>query len=76
MWVAHLEEGSTDKEEGAKSEDPDGIKGVTKEFIVCLAQAVNEGQQKEKCCYHCSSPGHFICNCPLVKASRTDPHLN
>ena len=40
------------------------------------ARAVKEAQQEEKCCYHCSSPEHFIHNCPLVKASRTDPHLN
>ena len=76
VWVAHLEEDSTDKEEGAKSNDPNGIKGVTEEFIVCLAKAVKEAQQDEKCCYHCSSPEHFISKCPLVKASRTATHLN
>ena len=28
-------------------------------------------------CYHCSSPEHFIYDCPLVKAiSRTDLYLN
>ena len=27
-------------------------------------------QADEKCCYHCSSQEHFICNCPLVKTSR------
>ena len=72
--MAHLEE-STDKEEGAESKDPDGIKGETEEFIVCLARAVNDTQQ-EKCCYHCSSPEHFIHVSPLVKASRMDLHLN
>ena len=25
---------------------------------------------EEKCCYHCSSPEHFICDCPLVRALR------
>ena len=74
--MAHLEEESTDKEEGAESEDPNGIKGVTEEFIVCLARAVKDVQQEEKHCYHCSSREHFIHNCPLVKASRTDPLLN
>ena len=73
--MAHLEEESTNKEEGIESEDPNGIEGVTKEFIVHLAGAVKEAQQEEKCCYHCSSPEHFIRDCLLVKASRTDPHL-
>ena len=40
VWVAHLEEESTNKEEGTGSEDPGDIKGVTEEFIVCLARAV------------------------------------
>ena len=74
--MAHLEEDGGDKEESAKSNDPNGIKGVTEEFIVHLAQAVKEAQQDEKCCYHCSSPEHFIHECPLVKASRTATHLN
>ena len=46
--VAHSEEESTNKEEGAESEDPNGIKGITKEFIVCLARAVKDAQQEEK----------------------------
>ena len=37
VWVVHLEEDSTDKKEGTKSEDPNGIEGMTKEFIVHLA---------------------------------------
>ena len=76
VWVAHLEEKSTDKEEGAESEDPDGIKGITMEFIVHLARAVKDAQEEEKCCYHCSSLEHFIRDCPLVKTSRPDSHLN
>ena len=75
-WVAHLEEESTDKEECINSEDPDGIKDITEESIVCLARAVKDAQQEEKCCYHCSSPDHFTCNCLLVVGSRTDSHLN
>ena len=74
--MAHLEQDSADKEESAESDNPDGIKGVTEEFIVCLARAVMEAQQDEKHCYHCSSPEHFICECLLVKASRTATHLN
>ena len=70
VWVAHLEEESTDKEEGMESEDPNGTEGVTEELIVCLARAVKDAQEEEKCCYHCSSLEHFIHNCPLVKVSR------
>ena len=76
LWVTHLEEENVDKEECTDSEDPDGIEGVMEEFIVCLARAVKDAQQKEKCCYHCSSLDHFIQDCPLVMASRTDTHLN
>ena len=76
VWVAHLEEDGTDKEGSAECDDPDGIKGMTEEFIVCLARAVKETQQDEKCCYHCGSLEHFIHECPLMKASRTTNHLN
>ena len=75
-WVTHLEEESADKEECIDSEDPDGIKGMTVEFIVHLARAVKDNQQVEKCCYQCSSLDHSIHDCPLVAASRTDLHLN
>ena len=74
--MAHLEEVSTDKEEGSKSDNPNGIEGMTEEIIVHLARAVKEAQQGEKHCYHCSSLEHFICKCPLVKASRTANHFN
>ena len=76
VQVAHLEEESTDKEEGAESKDSNGIKGITEEFIVHLARAVKDAQQEEKHCYHCSSLEHFIRDCPLVKASKMDLHLN
>ena len=48
VWLVHLEEESTKKEEGAESEDPNGIKGVTEEFIMHLARAVKDAQQEEK----------------------------
>ena len=76
VWVAHLDKDGTDKEEGAESNDPNGIEGMTEEFIVYLARAMKDAQQEEKCCYHCSSPEHFIHECPLVKASRATTHLN
>ena len=76
VWVAHLEEENTNKEECIDSKDPDCIEGVTKEFIVCLARAVKDAQQGEKHCYHCSSPDHFIHDCQLVVGSRMYLHLN
>ena len=38
--------------------------------MVHLARTVKDAQADEKCCYHCSSPEHFIHNCQLVKTSR------
>ena len=49
---------------------------MMEEFIVHLARAIKEAQQDDKCCYHCSSPEHFIHESLLVKASRTATHLN
>ena len=74
VQLAHLEEEIT-KKKGTESEDLNGIESVTEEFIVHLTRAVKDAQQEEKCCYHCSSPEHFICECPLVKESRMDSHL-
>ena len=34
--TVHLEEEGSEEEVGTKSEDPDRIKSVTEEFIVCL----------------------------------------
>ena len=69
VWVMHLEEST-------ESDNPKGIEGMMEGFIVCLAQAVKEAHQDEKCCYHFSSPEHFIHECPLVKTSRSATHLN
>ena len=76
VWLAHLEEESTKKEDGTENEDPNGTEGGTEEFMVCFARAVKDAQQEERCCYQCSSLEHFIHVCPLVKASRMDSHLN
>ena len=65
VWVAHLEQDDTDKEESAESDNPYGTEGVTEEFILHLARAVKEAQQDEKHCYHCSNPEHYIHECPL-----------
>ena len=74
--AVHLEEEGSEEEVGTESKDPDGIKGMTEEFIVCLARVVKETQRDEKQCYHCSSMDHFIHKCLLVKVSRSATHLN
>ena len=76
IWLAHLEEEDADDSEDPESDDPDGIKGVTEEFMVQLARAVKDAQTDEKHCYHCSSPEHFICNCLFMKTTRGKKHLN
>ena len=76
MHLAQLEEEGTDDSKDTESNNPDGIKGVTKEFMVRLARVVKDAQVDEKPCYHCSSPEHFIHNCPLMKATRDKKQLN
>ena len=76
VQLAHLKKEATDDEEGTESEDPDGLGGMTEEFMVCLTRAVKNAQQEEKCCYLCSSPDHFIRDCPLGKSARKEPNLN
>ena len=76
VHLVHLEEEDASDDEDQKSDNPSRIKGVTGEFMVCLARAVKDTQANEKCCYHCSSPEHFICNCQLVKTSSKKKQLN
>ena len=76
VHLAHLEEEDAGDGKDPESDDPSGIKGVTEEFMVCFVRAVKDAQADEKCCYHCSSPEHFICNCLLVKISRDKKQLN
>ena len=76
MCLAHLEEENAKGDEEVESKDPDSIDGVTGEFMVCLLRAVKDTQVEEKHCYHCSSPEHFIHDCPLVRASRDNVQLN
>ena len=59
-----------------ETDDSGGIEGVTEEFMVHLARVVKDTQADEKCWYHCSSPEHFIHNCPLVKTLREKKQLN
>ena len=76
IHLAQLEEEGADDGEDPESDNPDGIEGVTDEFMVWLARAVKDTQMDEKHCYHCSSPEHFIHNCPLMKAARDKKQLN
>ena len=76
MHLAHLEEEGAEREKEEEIEDPEGIDRVTKKFMVHLVQAVKDAQVEEKQCYHCSSPKHFILNCPLVRASWENMQLN
>ena len=76
VHLAHLEEEDAGNDEGQESDDPSRIKGVTEEFMVCLARAVKDAQADEKYCYHCSSPEHFIHNCLFIKTSREKKQLN
>ena len=75
MCLEHLEEESAKREEEDNTEDLDGIDGVTEEFMVHLAWTMKDAMVGEKCCYHCSCPEHFICNCPLVRASKENMQL-
>ena len=76
VCLAHLEE-EEDRDEGeVESDDPDGLRGVTEEFMVHLALVVKDAQMEVKHCYHCSSLEHFIHNCPLVKTMRAGVQLN
>ena len=74
--LAHLEEEEMDDGKDPECDDPGGIEGVVEEFMVQLVRAVKDTQADEKCCYHCSSPKHFIHNCLLMKTSRDKKQLN
>ena len=76
VHLAHLEEESTEREDKDKTKDPYGIDGVTEEFMVHLAWAMKDTQAEEMHCYHCSSPKHFIHDCPVVRASKKNMQLN
>ena len=76
ICLVQLEEEDADDGEDPESDDPDGIEGVMEEFMVWLARAVKDAQMDERHCYHCSSPKHFIRNCPLMKTARDKKQLN
>ena len=76
IHLAQLEEEGTEDGKDLESNNPDGIDGVNEEFMVWLPKAVKDSQMDEKHCYHCSSPEHFIRNCPLMKTARDKKQLN
>ena len=76
IWLAQLEEEDADGCEDPESDDPGGIERVMEEIMIRLGRAVKDAQTDEKCCYHCSSPEHFICNCLLMKTARDKKQLN
>ena len=76
VGLVQLEEGDTNEGEDPESDNCNGIEGVTEEFMIWLARAVKDAQMDERCCYHCSSSEHFICNCPLMKTARDKKQLN
>ena len=76
MHLTQLEEEDADDGKDLESDDPDGIDGVTEEFMFRLARVVKDTQVDEKHCYHCSSSEHFIRNCLLMKATRDKKQLN
>ena len=60
VHLAQLEEEDADDGNDPESDDPNGLEGVTEEFMVRIARVVKDAQMDKKCCYHCSSPKHFI----------------
>ena len=76
IHLVHLEEENTRGDEDKGSDDPNGIDGVTEEFMVHLVRAVKDAQMEKKHCYHCSSLEPLICNCPLMKTLRENIQLN
>ena len=76
VHLTQLEEEDADDGKCSEGDDPNGIGRVTEEFMVRLARVVKDAQADEKCCYHCSSPEHFIRNCLLMKATRDKKQLN
>ena len=75
IHLVQLEEEDAYNGEDPESDDPGGSEGVMEEFMVRLARAVKDALADEKCCYHCSSPEHFIPNCLLMKTTRDKKQL-
>ena len=65
-----------DDGEDLESDDPGRFEGVIEELMIWLARVVKDAQMDEKHCYHCSSPEHFIHNCPLMKTARDKKQLH
>ena len=52
VHLVQLEGEEADNGRDPESDDPDGIEGVTEEFMVWLARVVKDAQADEKRCYH------------------------
>ena len=76
VCLAQLEEEEANNGEDPESDDSGGIEGVMEEYMVQLATVVKDTRADEKHHYHCSSPEHFIQNCPLMKTARDKKQLN
>ena len=74
--MSQLDEEDTGDGEDSESDDPDGIKGVTEEFMVQLARVVKDAQMDEKVLLPLQSSEHFIRNCPLMNTVRDKKQLN
>ena len=55
---------------------PAESKELQKSLWYAWQGAVKDAQADDKCCYHCSSLEHFICNFPLIKTLREKKQLN
>ena len=75
LCLVHLEEESAKRDEEVEIEDPDSIDGVMEQFMVHLARALKDAQVEEKHSYHCSSPKHFIHNCPASESLQREENM-
>ena len=67
VQLAHMEEEAPDDGEDIDGKDPDGLDGVTEEFMVCLARAMKDTQQEWEVLFSLQQPRSFHKDCPLVK---------
>ena len=76
MCLVHLDEESAEKDEEVESEDPKWYQWGFERVHGAPGKGCEGCPSKEKCCYHCSSLEHFICDYPLVKSLRVNMYLN
>ena len=76
ICLAQFKEEDADDSDDPESDNPNVLEGEMEEFMVQLARAVKDTHTDEKHCYHCSSPEHFIHDCPLMKTAREKKQIN